>query len=333
MILPTDRRRLILSAAAALTSTVAALGFGTAQAQNIPGVAARVNGTEISNFRLERHFEEYLKAQRRNVTAMINPRVYKKLKREALDQLIERELLWQAAEREGVFADADEVRGALERMQEQAKGRDNWLRGLAQAGFDEPAYAEYLRRELSGVRYLARKSDAAPAVDDAEVAEFYTRNRHRFEQPEAAGARHLLAKVAPTAPPEERAAAQSRAAAWREQLRAGADFGELARRHSDDGSAAAGGDLGAVARGRTVKPFEDALFALEPGGLSDVVQTGFGYHVIRMDSRTPARTQPLDEVREPIRKRLQAERRAALARDIVAGLKTAARIEVLVQLD
>jgi parvulin-like peptidyl-prolyl isomerase len=310
-----------------------ALGCSAALAQNIPGTAARVNGVEISNFRLERHFEEYLKNQRRNVSSMINPRVYKKLKREALDQLIEREILWQAAQAEGVVLDDQEQKTALAQMQAQVKDQAAWSRRLAHAGFDERSYAEYVRQDLSGSRYLLRKSSDVPPVSDDDVAAFYRANLHRFQQPETARARHILIKATPTAEAQIRVRARQRIDALAAELRAGADFADLARRHSEDNSAAQGGDLGEVPRGRTVKPFEDALFALRPGQISDVVETQFGFHLIRLESLTPASTRPLDEVSESIRARLLAEKRTAAAREVVARLKADARIERLAMLD
>ena len=151
--------RFVAPTVAFLLLALLALATTTAVAQNIPGAAARVNGVEISNFRLERHFEEYLRSQRRSVTAMINPKVYKKLKREALDQLIERELLWQAARAEGKVATDAEVQKALQEMVAQMKGgREAYLRRLAQAGFDEASYAEYVRQELSGAAWLLRRA-------------------------------------------------------------------------------------------------------------------------------------------------------------------------------
>ena len=146
-------------------------------------------------------------------------------------------------------------------------------------------------------------------------------------------ARHILVKVAQNATDEQRATARKRIDAVRAELQAGGDFAELARRHSEDNSAFEGGDLGAVPRGRMVKPFEDALYALAPGQVSDVVQTNSGYHLIRSDSKVPAVTQPLDAVRDGIRARLLAEKRTALAREVVARLRTEAKVEVLVPLD
>jgi SurA N-terminal domain len=184
---------------APLLALVLAWCAAAAFAQTIPGVAARVNGVEIGNFRLERHFDEFLKSQRRNVSAMINPRVYKKLKREALEQLIEREVLWQAAQADGVNVADAEVQAALQQMQERMKSRDDYLRKLEQAGFNEKSYAEYVRQDLAGAKYLMGKSSAPPQVSDAEVAAFYQSNQHRFpdqtlEQVEAGIRSRLLAE-------------------------------------------------------------------------------------------------------------------------------------------
>ena len=77
------------------------------------------------------------------------------------------------------------------------------------------------------------------------------------------------------------AEAQAQIAAIAKQLEDGADFAALAREHSDCGSAAAGGDLGAFGRGQMVKAFEDAAFGLDAGGTSEVIETPFGYHIIR----------------------------------------------------
>jgi peptidyl-prolyl cis-trans isomerase C len=325
----TSVRRLLR---ACLLAAPLALGL-SAVAQNIPGVAARVNGVAISNLRLERHFEEYLRNQRRNVSAMINPRVYKKLKRDALDQLIEREVLWQAAQADGVVAADAEVHEALQQIEAKLGSRDALRRKLEHAGFDEKSYAEYIRHELSGASYLVRKSSGTPAVNDDEVANFYRQNMHRFHKPAAARARHILVKVAANATPPEHAAARAKIDALRAELAAGADFAELARRHSEDSTAQASGELGDVERGRTVRPFEEALFALAPGQVSEVVPTRFGLHLIKLEALVPAVTQPLAEVQEGIRARLLAEKRTALAREVVAGLRASARTEVLLNLD
>lgn len=126
------------------------------------GIAARVNGTEISNFRLERHFADYLKIQGRQVGAIRSPAAYKRLKREALQQLIDKELLWQEAERRGVSVSDEEVSASLAGMKAAFGDTRGFERALADAGFDEAGYRDYLRRELVASRLLDELAEVVP---------------------------------------------------------------------------------------------------------------------------------------------------------------------------
>lgn len=132
------------------------------------GSAARVNGVEISLFRLERHFEDYLREQRRSVAQIRNPSVYKRLRREALEQLIDKELLWQAANRQGIVVDDAEVARTRAAVAASFSSPAAFERRLQEAGFDEAGYAEYLRREIAASRMLDQLVPTV-SVDDAEV--------------------------------------------------------------------------------------------------------------------------------------------------------------------
>lgn len=136
------------------------------------GVAARVNGTEISSFRLERYFADYLKSQGRQVGAIRSPTVYKRLKREALQQLIDKELLWQEAPRLGVSASDEEIRVVMAEMQTAVADTQGFARALDEAGFDEAGYRDYLRHELVASRVLDQLTAVAPP-SDAEVRAAY----------------------------------------------------------------------------------------------------------------------------------------------------------------
>jgi peptidyl-prolyl cis-trans isomerase C len=129
-------------------------------------------------------------------------------------------------------------------------------------------------------------------ISDAELQRLYS-----AEQPGAQiKARHILLRMEPDATPGKRDSVMALAKTIREQAsRPGADFAALAKRYTEEpGGADRGGDLGFFARGQMVKPFEDAAFALQPGQVSDVVQTPFGYHVIKLEER---KVPPLSEVR------------------------------------
>jgi peptidyl-prolyl cis-trans isomerase D len=181
------------------------------------------------------------------------------------------------------------------------------------------------------------------AVTDRELELYYQDRREDFRQDEEACASHILVKVRQGEAGEGHEDAEARAIAEKllEQLKSGADFAELARKSSEDqGSAAQGGDLGCFGPGRMVPAFDDAVFALDPGGLSDLVKTSFGYHVIRLASRREATVLPFAEVKERIRAsvtdkktRELGERQAeALSAALVRGqsLEQAAKAQGLV---
>jgi peptidyl-prolyl cis-trans isomerase C len=313
--------------------------FALAAAASLPvsaqivGTAARVNGNEITNLRLERFFDEYVKDKGRNITKMINPKVYKKLKREALDQLIDREVLGQAAREKGVtVADAD-VDAALRDMIAQAKGRDAFLRRLERTGFDEKAYFEYVRREIAIRRYL-EKQIPLPELKDEDVAAFYEANPKLFTRPETAHARHILVAVEAGAEGKEKEDARVRAASLLADVRKGEDFATLAQRYSEDrNSRDQGGDLGEFRRGQMVEAFDNAVFSMEPGQVSEVVESEYGFHVIRLESRKPSGLVPLNEVKEKIRTNLANQRRDEAAKKHVEELRALAKIEKFVRLE
>lgn len=123
------------------------------------GNAAVVNGEPITVFRLERHFEDFLKERGRNLGNIRDPRVYKRLKREALFELIDRQLLWEAAQADRLSVPAASLDAALGRVQGAFRSRESYLRRLSAAGFSEPEYRAYLERIMAGEMALARRVD------------------------------------------------------------------------------------------------------------------------------------------------------------------------------
>ena len=168
-------------------------------------------------------------------------------------------------------------------------------------------------------RYVAyRPADFLSQVEvkDDEVAEYYALHKDdKFTEPEQVRARHILVKTAADAGADAKAAARKKAEELLAKLKAGADFAALAKERSEDaGSAANGGDLGLFTRGRMTPAFEEAAFALQGGGLSDVVETPFGFHVIKVEEHRPGGAKPLETVHDEIADTLKRERSLALAR-------------------
>ena len=171
-------------------------------------------------------------------------------------------------------------------------------------------YRHAERRPLKLITLSPSEASGEYEVSDTEIELYYSQNEYRFEQPERVKVRHILFMTMDRPEAESDQALKS-AEEVLDQLRAGADFAEMAKEHSQDpGNADNGGDLGWVSRGMMDPAFEEASFALqEPGDLSPApVKSDFGYHLIRLDDRESGSIKPLAEVREVIRQDLIAER-------------------------
>ena len=134
-----------------------------------------------------------------------------------------------------------------------------------------------------------------------EIKKYYEDNRLVYQQPERIRARQILLKVAPEATPEQKAKAMERAQALRKEIEGGKDFAQVASASSEDpGSKARGGDLGWVERGNWEPALSNAAFALEPGQLTQPVETKYGIHLVKVEEKKPAQDKKLEEVQDEI---------------------------------
>ena len=188
-------------------------------------------------------------------------------------------------------------------------------------------------RKGSYVLFNARELGASAAITDAEVEEAYESDKvSRYIVEDQRRASHILFRVAPDASEEETASVENKARKVLEQARSGGDFADLAREHSDDTSASNGGDLNLFGRGQMVPEFEEAAFSLQVGEVSDLVRTGFGFHIIKVTEVRQARTIPLDEVRDTIRDELAVTRgreEAARRADTLARASAGGTLEAV----
>lgn len=192
--------------------------------------------------------------------------------------------------------------------------------------------SQFTHGQQAKLRYLlvdpTRLRQTLP-VDEERIAEYYRTHQDEFRSPEEVKARHIL--IRPEGEGEEAwAKARRRAEALLAKAKAkGVDFAALAREYSEDpGSKESGGDLGWFGRGRMVKEFEDAVFALKPGEVSELVRSQFGYHIILLEEKKPAHLRPLEEVRELIRFKLtenladaEASKRATALKEKITAEK------------
>ncbi|HVA40432.1 MAG TPA: peptidylprolyl isomerase, partial [Candidatus Binataceae bacterium] len=187
-------------------------------------------------------------------------------------------------------------------------------------------FREPERIQFDFVRYNPDRMAAKFTPSDKEIQDYYERSRDtKFTHPEQVHARHILIAVPPDATPQQKAAAKAKADDLLKQIKAGADFAKLAQEFSDDpGTKNNGGDLGYFSQGEMIKPFSEAAFKMRPGEMT-VVETKYGYHIIRVEDHklayveTPAEARP--RIVEALRHRAGADAaRQAIDQDLAAAL-------------
>lgn len=235
------------------------------------------------------------------VPARTDP-AYETLFRQIVQQFVDRLLILQEAARDSLLqvddADLDEtVNEQITNLTQQFGGRTGLQQALAQEALTLAQYRDIMRNDarISRIQQLffqRRLRDAPPAtVTEAEMLARFQEARGSLQQrPKLMTFRQVV--VAPEPSGEAVEAARAEAEALLVRIQAGEDFAELARQHSDDpGTAGLGGDLGWFRRGRMVKEFEDAAFGLFDGQVTDLVQTEFGFHIIKVERSRPGERQ------------------------------------------
>ena len=205
-------------------------------------------------------------------------------------------------------------------FRDQVKPTDEEIRS-----YFEEHKERYRKPDEVNIKYI--KIDPKEFEDKVEVTEeeikgYYEANKEtEFKEGEQVKARHILIKVPSGASDEEKKKLREKAEKILKEIKSGADFAEMARKYSEDEATKdKGGDLGWFGRGRMVKEFEDVAFSLKPGQVSDVVETVYGYHIIKVEDKKPERIKPLEEVRDEIRGKLAKETAAQLARALADEL-------------
>lgn len=172
---------------------------------------------------------------------------------------------------------------------------------------NKPQYRVPEKRDFDLLLIDEKEIAAQMQLNDDELRKVYDLNREQYRVPERVKVRHILIKTADKSK-EEQAKLRAKAEDLLKQIKAGADFGKLARENSEDpGSKDKGGDLDWVARGQTVKNFEQAAFTLKPKQLSDVITTEYGFHILQVMEKEDARLKPFEEVKAEIAKERQKQ--------------------------
>lgn len=249
------------------------------------------------------------------------------LTQDALDSVIDLELLYQEALARGIRVSNEAVEAEIEATEEQFADEDDFAAALYQAGLTEARLREETRKMLMVNRLLEQVVWAGIRIPDAAVVEFFERNRAALAGANGRHVRQILVRVPEAAAPKAREDALLKAKRLREQLIAGADFAEAAQQYSDDrNSAGRGGEIGPVDPNAS-DPLMKAAAQLRPGEVSNLVETREGYHIVQVVERQDKPLPPLDEaMRTRIVRLLTEKERRRRRSDFIAQLRGRAQI-------
>lgn len=295
-------------------------------AADLKSTVARVNGKEITLAELNQA-KKIILANKPGL--QIPPLLLKEFDMQALNQLISSELLFQASQKLEIKDLDKQAEEKLADIKKRFPDPKDYARELQKIGVDEKSLLEATRRDLS-IAYLVNTKIAPQiTVSAEEIKKFYDQNPDKFRQDEQVRASHILIGVDSKAGIEVKPAARAKAEKLHKELVNGADFAKLAHDNSTCPSSKQGGDLGYFGKGKMVPQFEQAAFALQPGGLSDVVETNFGYHIIKLVDRKKAEEIPLSAARDKIEYYLRVQKTNAAIETFVGEARKNAKIDVL----
>ncbi|HEY5523375.1 MAG TPA: peptidylprolyl isomerase [Desulfuromonadaceae bacterium] len=291
----------------------------------LQGAVARVNGASIDAIELRRAKKVLLRGQ----TAPAEQQAA--LDKQALEQLISAELLYQAAGKLEIKDLDKQIDAKIAQGKVRFKDELEFKKAIKDLEMDEKDLREYTRRDLLISRFVDTTFVSKTVVSEAEIRGFYDKNQEKFKQDETVKASHILIGVDSKASADDKKKAREKAEKLRKELVAGADFAVLAKGNSTCPSSQQGGDLGFFGKGQMVPPFEKAAFALKPGEISDVVETQFGYHIIKLTERKPASTTDFKDVKTKIEEFLKGQKVNESIQKYLADARKTAKIEILLK--
>lgn len=301
------------------------------QAKAAGKVAARVNGEPIYEEQLNAEVQPSLAAFRRYGMRKESPELLKELRQKALDKIIGNELIGQES-RKLKIDDIEEKVAQVVKSLEAKYGAGDGIEGyLKRRSLTLEEFKKGARAKVYVDEYLKKQGILEPEIPEDRIRQMYEADPKSYSREESVNVSHILIGADAHAGAEAKEKARQKAEEIRAEILKGKDFAEMAKQHSSCNSAAGGGELGFVKKGFMPKEFDKVAFALEKGAMSEVVETKFGYHVIKVLDKRPAGVAPYEDVRDFIRKYLQDEEsRKKLASHIVE-LRKKSKVEILLK--
>ncbi|MGB9731864.1 MULTISPECIES: peptidylprolyl isomerase [Calditerrivibrio] len=253
-----------------------------------------------------------------------NPKVAE-VKNDIVKNLVQREILLTLAMK-SIPKDIDKKTSeSYENLKKKYKDPKDFENAMKSAGTNEKEVKEKIKKNLILENYVNSITKDIK-ITEQEKKDFYQNNKDIFKDPEMVKASHILIKVDDKQNDKD---AKSKIDAIYKELKSGKSFEELAKKYSQDGSAANGGDLGFFPRGAMVKEFENVAFSTPVGKYSEPFKTQYGYHIVKVTEKRPAKTYTYEEVSKHIEGKLRMDKLKSILDKKVEEGKKSVKVEIL----
>ena len=316
-----------LTKASFILSLLLPLVFGSlsVHAMVLDKVAAKVNSEIITLSAIEERAELL---RQKYVGAPISISEQDLLK-DALNMIIEERLQIQEGKKYGFVVDEYAIDAAVEDIKKKNNLADGQLQEmLKREGRTLESYKNHIRDQILVSKITQFEIGNRVKVSEKSIIKYYKKNQKEFWEEGKVRTRHILFISERGSSENRRRAKLRQAKKVLSEIRKGSDFSKLAIKYSEDVSASSGGDVGFVKRGKMVREFEEVVFSLKPGQISDIVETEYGYHIIKVDEVLPGKTLTLKDVKNRIHKILSMQKQKQVYDDWINEWKKSAFIEV-----
>lgn len=267
------------------------------------GKVATVNGVAIKRSDFEREF--FAIKNRFGMTEKMDAKQEGEIRKTVLEKMIGGELLYQASKKKGIKVEAKAVDAELNQLKKRFPGDKEFKEAIKRSGTSEAELRSQMQQNLAIQRLIDQDFVAKTTITAEEAKDFYEKNKEKFKQPEQVKASHILIETKPDAPEADKKAARAKIEGLLKKVKAGEDFAKLAQENSQCPSSSKGGDLGYFAKGQMVPPFETAAFGLKVGEVSGIVETQFGYHIIKVTDKKAESQVAFDTAKDQIMQRMK----------------------------
>lgn len=295
---------------AVIALTLSGAAFGAL----VDGIVATVDTEVILQSDIRDDIAPFMaNLQSQGVSGAALEQEFQKAAQAALEQAVEQRILYREATTAGLSVRDEDVEDRINKIKKQYKSPEEFMKALEETGATMSEFRERVKKQIMAISMgmmKRREFEKDAVILEPDMAQYYQDHQSDFSHPERAKVWRIF--LGAEKDPAQRKKVQAKLEALREELTLGADFAELAKKQSEGPDAAEGGLVGWVAQGDLVPELEKAVFALEPGQISEPVETEWGFHLLKVEAKEPAGVTSYESARteiEPILRKKYADER------------------------